>query len=153
VEQGVGRVVIGGLSLSVPGGFVRKVYEQSREQVLNIPGAVADQVFASWEGPGQQRFALFHWSPYPPRALGPMVAAKQWKAKVAGQQTEVAETEMFMGIQQQVLVAWLERPGGAGRFMMYAANMPRKTFDKILSGMSFQESAGVETAGLEPKHL
>jgi hypothetical protein len=61
----------------------------------------------------------------------------QWKVRVAGQETEVAETEIFMGIKQQVLVTHLERPGGAGRFVMHARNMPRETFDKILAAMSF----------------
>jgi hypothetical protein len=131
------RVVIGGLSFSLPDGFVRKAYEESREPVLDIPGQFTEQVFASWEGPGEQRVHLFYWSAYPPRDLGPMVAAKQWKVTIAGQETEVAETTMFMGLQQQVLVTWLERPGGAGRFMMYAGNVPRDTFNRMLTTMSF----------------
>jgi len=131
------RVVIGGLSLSLPEGFVRKEFQRSREPVLNIPGQSTDQVFASWEGPGEQSFCLFFWSLYPPRDLGPMVAAKQWKTRIAGQETEAAETEVFMGVKQRVLVTWLERPEGGGRFLMYAKNMPRETFDGILATMSF----------------
>jgi hypothetical protein len=131
------RVVIGGLSLSVPDGFVRKAYERSREHVRDIPGAFTDQVFASWDGPGLQSFCVFFWSPSPPRDLGPMVAASRWKTRVAGQEAEAAETETFMGVKQRVLVAWLEPPGRAGRFMMYARNMPRERFDAILAAMSF----------------
>lgn len=136
-RPGSGRVVIGGLSFSLPEGFVRKAYERSREQVLDIPGHFTDQVFASWEGPGEQSFCLFYWSLYAPRDLGPMLAAKQWKTRIAGQETEAVETEMFMGYKQRVLVTWLERPGGGGRFMMYSRNIPRETFDKILATMSF----------------
>ena len=131
------RVVIGGLSFSLPQGFVRKEFQRSREPVLNIPGQSTDQVFAAWEGPGEQSFCLFFWSVYPPRDLGPMVPAKQWKTRIAGQETEAAETEMFMGLKQRVLVTWLERPGGGGRFLMYAKNVPRETFDGILATMSF----------------
>jgi len=130
------RVVIGGLSLSLPDGFVRKAYQRSRE-VLNIPGQSTEQVFASWEGPREQSFCLFFWSVHPPRDLGPMVAAKQWKTRIAGQEAEAAETEMFMGLKQRVFVTWLERPGGGGRFVMYARNVPRETFDGILATMSF----------------
>jgi len=132
-----GRVTIGGLSLSLPPGFVRQAYEESREPQLDIPGQFVDQVFASWEGPGGRRFSLFYWSTYPPRDLGPMVAAKRWKVMIAGREAEVAETTMFMGLPQRVLVTWLEPPGRAGRFMMYAKNVPRETFEAILATMSF----------------
>jgi hypothetical protein len=86
---------------------------------------------------GLSLFYLFYWSSYPPRDLGPMVAARRWKTRIAGQETEAAETETFMGLKQQVLVTWLERPGGAGRFMMYTKNVPRETFNRILATMSF----------------
>ncbi len=42
-----------------------------------------------------------------------------------------------MGAKQRVLATWLERPGG-GRFMMYARNVPRTTFDEILATMSWR---------------
>jgi hypothetical protein len=131
------RVVIGGLSLSLPNGFVRKAYERSREPLLNIPGQSTDQVFASWEGPQAQSLCLFYWSVFPPRDLGPMVAAKRWKTTIAGQESEAAETETFMGRKQQVLVAWLEKPRGEGRFMIYATQMPREAFDRLLASASF----------------
>jgi hypothetical protein len=66
-----------------------------------------------------------------------MVAAKRWKVTIAGREAEVAETTMFMGLPQRVLVTWLERPGRAGRFVMYAKNVPRETFEAILATMSF----------------
>jgi hypothetical protein len=136
-EAGASRVVIGGLSVCLPDGFVRKAYEKSREPLLNIPGESVEQVFASWEGPGKQSLYLFYWSSFPPRDLGPMVAARSWKTRIAGQEAEAAETETFMGLKQRVFVAWLERPGGAGRFMIYAKDVPRETFDRILATMSF----------------
>jgi hypothetical protein len=131
------RFVVGGLSLSVPDGFARKANERSREPLFNIPGESTEQVFVSWEGPGGQSLYLFYWSPYPPRDLGPMVAAKRWKTRIAGQETEAAETETFMGLEQRVFVTWLVRPDGVGRFMIYGKNMPRETFDGILATMSF----------------
>jgi hypothetical protein len=132
-----GPVTIGGLSFSLPPGFAPAAYEESREPQRDIPGQFVDQVFASWEGPGGERFTLFYWSPHPPRDLGPMAAARRWKRTIAGREAEVAETTTFMGIPQRVLVTWLERPDRAGRFMMYARNMPQGTFEAILATMSF----------------
>lgn len=132
-----GREVVGGLSFSVPVGFVRKAYERSREPLLDIPGETVEQVFASWEGPGEQSLCLFHWSSFPPRDLGPMVAARRWKTTIAGVETEAAETQTFMGLEQRVYVAWIERPGGAGRYLMYAKNVRRETFDGWLATMRF----------------
>jgi hypothetical protein len=131
------RAVIDGMSFALPAEFVRKAYERSRERVLDIPGAFTDQVFASWEGPGGQGFCVFYWSASPPRDLGPMVATRRWKARIAGRETDAAETTTFMGIEQRVFVAWLQGPEGAGRFMMYAKNMPREQFDAILATVSF----------------
>ncbi|MFB3827949.1 MAG: hypothetical protein ACE15B_14350 [Bryobacteraceae bacterium] len=134
----VHHTLIANLSIPLPGGFVRKALEKSREPLLNIPGAFTDQVFASWEGPGGQSFYVFYWSDLPPRDLGPMHAAQQWKTTVAGQETEAARTDLFMGSKQEVLVTWLKEPRGAGRFLIYARNMPRETFDRILAALSFQ---------------
>jgi hypothetical protein len=130
--------LVGGLSFSLPEGFVRKVYEKTKEPLLNIPHAFTEQVFASWEGPGEQSFNVFYWLGSPPRDLGPMVAAHQWKTRIAGQETDAAETATFMGRPQQVLVTWLEPSGGRGRYLMYARNLSRETFDHILATMSFQ---------------
>ena len=137
------HVLVGGLSFSVPAGFVRKAYERSREPLLNLPGETVQQVFASWEGPGGQRLCLFYWSSLPPRDLGPMVAARRWKTTVAGVETEAAETSTFMGLEQRVFVTWLEGPGGAGRFLMYAKDVPRETFDGWLATMRFQAGGGI----------
>ena len=132
------RVAIGGLSVSLPGGFVRSAYEKSRGSLLNVPGESAEQVFASWEGPGGQSIGVFYWSSgFPPRDLGPMVASRRWTARIAGRDAEAVETETFMGKKQRVFVAWIERPGRTGRFMIYAKNVPRETFDGILTTTSF----------------
>jgi hypothetical protein len=56
---------------------------------------------------------------------------------VAGLETEAAETTTFMGREHRVLVTWLERPGGGGRFLMYAENVPREMFDGWLATMRF----------------
>ncbi len=130
------RVAVEALSFSLPDGFVEKARERTREPLL-IPGQFTNQVFARWEAPGERSFTVFYWSDFPPRDLGPMAAATEWKTTIAGQQAAAAETETFMGIKQRVLVAWLERPGG-GRFMMYARNVPREAFDQILATMSWR---------------
>jgi len=131
------RFVVGGLSLSVPDGFTEKANERSREPLRNIPGETTEERFVSWEGPGGRSLYLFYWSPFPPGDLGPMVAATKWKARVAGQETEAAETKTFMGLDQRVFVTWFARPDGNGRFMVYARNVSRETFDGILATMSF----------------
>jgi hypothetical protein len=91
--------------------------------------------FRSWVAPGGRELYVFVWTPYP-RDLGPMVSAAEFPARVAGQDTQIIETTMFMGRKQRVLVAHAGFPDVEGRAMIYAVGMEREEFAAILAGIT-----------------
>src|SRR5688572_29450474 len=81
----------------------------TRVETFPVPGPPGSQTveeFRSWNAPGGRSVFVFQWTPYP-RDLGPMAVAAEWPARVAGQDTRIIETSMFMGRQQRVFVAHL----------------------------------------------
>jgi hypothetical protein len=65
-----------------------------------------------------------------------MKVAAEFDARVAGQNTKIIETAMFMGREQRVLVAHLGFPDVKSSAMIYATGMDRKEFTAILAGIA-----------------
>ena len=89
---------------------------------------------------GRKGAHLFYWTPAA-RDLGPMVVVSEFPARVAGQDTKIIETSMFMGTKQRVLVAHLgfKEKGSA---MIYAIGLDRREFESILAGVTRVEKDG-----------
>ena len=68
------------------------------------------------------------------RSARPMQVAAKWPARVAGQQTEILETSIFMGQRQRVLVVHLGFSDPEATAMIYATAMERSEFEALLAG-------------------
>lgn len=123
------------LSLSLPAPY--RLADSSSERVAmpGPPGQVATQEFRRWTAPGGKALHLFHWLPRPPRDLGPMAVRAEWPATVAGQDTRIIETTMFMGRPQRVLVTYLVFTSPTAQVMIYATGMEREEFEAVLAGI------------------
>src|SRR5262245_53368351 len=126
--------ILAALSLSLPAEFKPRDETSERIPLLGPPGQFATQTFRSWSGPSGKSVYLFYWEPQAPRDLGPMQVAAKWPARVAGQQTEILETSMFMGRPQRVFVVHLAFKGPDATAMIYATGMERLEFETILAG-------------------
>jgi hypothetical protein len=65
-----------------------------------------------------------------------MAIAAEFPARVAGQDTRIIETTMFMGRKQRVLVTHVGFPDQKGSAMIYAVGMERDEFAAILTGIA-----------------
>ena len=68
-----------------------------------------------------------------------MAVASEFPARVAGQDTKIIETSMFMGRQQRVLVAHLGFKDQKASAMIYAVGVDRREFESILAGITRAE--------------
>ena len=98
------------------------------------PGSETTEEFRSWNAPGGKSVYLFYWTPSA-RDLGPMAIAAEWPARVAGQETRIIETSMFMGQTQRVFVAHLSFRTPQSSAMIYARGVDRREFEAILAGV------------------
>ena len=117
--------LLAALALSLPPDFRPRDETSERIELPGPPGQFATQVFRSWSGPSGKAVYLFYWEPRAPRDLGPMQVAAKWPARVAGQQTEILETSIFMGQRQRVLVVHLGFSDPEATAMIYATAMER----------------------------
>ena len=69
-------------------------------------------------------------------ALAPALYAAEFPARVAGQNTRIIETTMFMGRKQRVLVTHLGYPELKGSAMIYAVGVDRPEFEALLAGIT-----------------
>jgi len=127
--------VVAILSLSLPAEY--RIADSTSERIAlpGPPGLYATQEFRSWNAPGKSLY-LFYWVPRAPRDLGPMKAVAEWPARVAGHDTRIVETSMFMGRQQRVLVAHLQFDPPGSSAMIYATGLDRREFASILAGIT-----------------
>ena len=70
------------------------------------------------------------------RDLGPMAIASEFPTQVAGQQTRIIETTMFMGRKQRVLATHLGFKDQSASVMIYAVGMDRREFESLLAGVT-----------------
>ena len=94
------------LTLTLPSEYVPRSSRTQSFAMPGPPGMTTHEQFRSWAAPGGRELYLFYWTPYP-RDLGPMAIASEFPTHVAGQQTRIIETTMFMGRKQRVLATHL----------------------------------------------
>lgn len=133
--------IIAILSFSLPAEYVLVGNTSERIERRGPPGQYATQEFRSWEAPGGKFAALFYWVPSAPRDGGPMVAASETPAVVAGQETKIIETSMFMGVSQRVLVTHLHFSNPESRAMIYAKGLSNEEFRALLANLSVTPAA------------
>lgn len=122
------------LSLTLPPEYRAADTRVDTFPVPGPPGLETTEEFRSWNAPGGRSVYLFQWTPYP-RDLGPMKVAAEWPVRVAGQETRIIETSMFMGRQQRVLVVHLAGGKPRASAMIYAVGVARPEFESILAGV------------------
>ena len=71
-----------------------------------------------------------------------MAVVSEFPARVAGQDTKIIETSMFMGTKQRVLVAHLGFKEQKASAMIYAIGLDRREFESILAGVARVEKDG-----------
>lgn len=123
------------LSLTLPNAYQLRSSTTESFPIPGPPGMTTKEEFRSWVAPGGRELYLFYWTPYP-RDLGPMATAAEFPARVAGRDTRIIETTMFMGRKQRVLVAHVGFPDRKGSAMVYAAGLDREEFAAILAGIA-----------------
>lgn len=126
------------LSLTLPSEYRPRSNTTQSFPVPGPPGMTTNEEFRSWVAPGGKELYVFYWAPYP-RDLGPMAIAAEFPARVAGQDTKIIETSMFMGRKQRVLVAHLGFEDRKASAMIYAVGVDRREFESILAGISRAE--------------
>ena len=131
--------VVAILSLSLPAEYRIADSTSERLALPGPPGLYATQEFRAWNAPGKSLY-LFYWVPRAPRDLGPMTAVGEWPAHVAGHETRIIETSMFMGRQQRVLVAHLQFGPPESSAMIYARGLDRREFASILAGIKRRDA-------------
>jgi hypothetical protein len=129
------------LTLTLPADYQPQSNVTQSFSVPGPPGTKTTEVFRSWVAPGGKRLHVFCWTPYP-RDLGPMVVESEFPVRVAGQDTAILETSMFMGRKQRVLVAHLGFKDQKTSAMIYAVGMDRQEFQSILAGLTRTKTDG-----------
>jgi len=133
------------LSLTLPAEYRLGDSRSERFPLVGPPGLHTNEDFRSWNAPGGKSVYLFYWSPQA-RDLGPMVVAAEWPARVAGQDTRIIETSMFMGRPQRVLVVHLAFSAPRSTAMVYATGLERRDFESLLAGLERVERPKLEYA-------
>jgi hypothetical protein len=123
------------LSLTLPNAYQLRSSTTESFPMPGPPGMTTKEEFRSWVAPGGRELYLFYWAPYP-RDLAPMAVAAEFPARVAGQDTRIIETTLFMGRKQRVLVAHAGFPDRKGSALIYAVGMDREEFAAILAGIT-----------------
>lgn len=134
--------LIATLAFALPADYSLVGQASERMAQQGPPGRFANEEFRSWEAPGGKFLALFYWAPMAPRDGGPMVAAHETPAVVAGQQTKIIETSMFMGQTQRVLVTYLRFTEPEATAMIYAKGTSIEEFRALLAQLSVSRTPG-----------
>ena len=113
------------LTLTLPSEYAPRSSRTQSFALPGPPGMTTNEQFRSWAAPGGRELYLFYWTPYA-RDLGPMAIASGFPAQVAGQQTRIVETTMFMGRKQRVLATHLGFQDQRAAVMIYAIGMDRR---------------------------
>lgn len=123
------------LSLALPSEYRPQSSRSGSFPLPGPPGTVTHEEFRSWVAPGGKAIYLFYWTPAA-RDLGPMAAESEVPARVAGEDTTIIETSMFMGRKQRVLVTHLGFEDQKASAMIYAVGVDRREFEAILAGIT-----------------
>ena len=123
------------LTLTLPSEYVPRSSRTQSFALPGPPGMTTHEQFRSWAAPDGRELHLFYWTPSP-RDLGPMAIASEFPTQVAGQQTRIIETTMFMGRKQRVLATHLGFKDQSASVMIYAVGMDRREFESLLAGIT-----------------
>lgn len=123
------------LSISLHSAYSLCVSSSRQVALPGPPGFFATEEFRSWQAPGGKALYLFFWVPRAPRDLGPMKVEAEWPVSVAGRNTKIFETSLFMGSEQHVLVTCLHFTSPEANAMPYASGLDPQEFEAILSGV------------------
>jgi hypothetical protein len=132
--------VVALIALTLPPEYQAADSRSQRFPAPGPPGSETIEEFRSWTAPGDRAVYLFYWEPTA-RDLGPMSVASEWPARVAGQDTRIIETSMFMGRPQRVLVTHLQFAAPQARAMIYAVGLDRREFESILAQVRRKDHA------------
>ena len=94
--------------LALPSGY--QLESQTVQTVQSAMGGSAVETMCLWKNRQGQTVTFFWWSPYPPHAGGPMVAAREAKGLWAGAEASFVETKVFQGSNARLAVAFQQRP-------------------------------------------
>ena len=128
--------IIAILSFSLPPEYLLVGNSSERVEHQLDPDFFTTEEFRSWQAPDDRFLTLFYWIPSAPRDGGPMVIANQTPAIVAGQETKIIETSMFMGDAQRVLVTHLSFTNPEATAMIYAKGLKIEEFQALLANLS-----------------
>ncbi len=126
------------LSLALPSEYRPQSSRAQSFPLPGPPGTTTNEEFRSWVAPGGKAIYFFYWTPSA-RDLGPMKVESEVPARVAGRDTTIIETSMFMGRKQRVLVTHLGFEDQRASAMIYAVGVDRGEFESILAGITRSE--------------
>jgi hypothetical protein len=137
--------LIGLLLLSLPADWTQTRSQCGPAAHTAAQGAAAiEECHAVWTR-GEQDIYAFVWTPFPPRDGGAMVAAEEWPVTFLNQPAKIVRTKMFLGMEQQVLVATAHVETPAANVMVYARGLSLDEFRTLIEG------AKRTTSGLLPQ--
>jgi hypothetical protein len=120
--------------LTIPEGF--EVLDGRTEEIRGpIPEQPPTTEHSARLKRGEAEVFLFHWVGFPFRDYGPMAPQESWTATVAGQQAKITRTRVFMGQEQEVLVAHFDLPSDH-HFMIYTKTLDRPAFEAFLGQLA-----------------
>ena len=122
-------------ALRLPSEYTLKHESQRKHELPGPPGYYAIEHHASWTAPEAKELNFFFWLPRAPHPGGPMVAAAEWNIRVAGYETSLIETSMFMGLSQKILVTHLHPTEPNADILIFANGILRADFETILGGI------------------
>ena len=80
-----------------------------------------------------------------------MAIASEFPAHVAGQQTRIIETTMFMGRKQRVQATHLGFKDQSAGVMIYAVGMDRREFESLLAGITRTTTNAINAASVRSR--
>ncbi|MGD9739357.1 MAG: hypothetical protein AB7O56_01010 [Bauldia sp.] len=129
-------LVVGWLSLAVPIGYVAApVTFEDIAPVAGPPGTppvrVWNTTLSAEAGPAINVTVFGGLPPYPG---GPMVVAERATVDTPTGAVDAVRTKMFMGIEQDVVVAYPTNPAGVGSAMVVVHDLPLAEALPLLAG-------------------
>ncbi len=96
---------IGSIRFTLPEKYI-EINKTTEKISSKIPdGQPTIEYFLSFKNSKGNDLFLFYWIGYPIRDRGPMSEKEAWNISIAGRTTKLIRTAIFMGIEQEVLVA------------------------------------------------
>ncbi len=125
------------VNLDIPSDY-HMVSSRQQEIPSPIPGAKATiESYAIFHSDKKGDIHLFVWQGDLPRDLGPMKSTASWPVKVDGIECEMAETSIFMGLEQKVAALFCP-VDDRGRLMLYSPELSADDIRELLANISIE---------------